>query len=137
MSEPAQDSQKLEGEKVTCPLCGANTEPFPGMELYACTNPGCYHHEQFPITVQQREKGMREKLSRRAADVIDGPWLYSMHWKRDEFENVTLEGYRKILKDFEGKVYWHEERANRLRELIPEIKAEIQKREAEEGDDGC
>lgn len=78
---------------------------------------------------------MSDALSKEAANAINGAWMHSMYWKRDEFGHVVLEGYRKMLEDAEKVATRHESRAARIRELIPEIHEEIAKRERWEDED--
>jgi len=85
-------------------------------------------------------------LERVAAAVINSDWHYSWHWERDRtktWEPLSLTGWKTAYNDGQRLLTSLVEHANRIREVLPLIEAEIERLEKwqaelekEETDDG-
>ena len=67
------------------------------------------------------------------AGIIDTEWHHSWHWERDEFGNITLQGYKTALQNaIEEKAYC-QQRIKKLDGALDFIKSKIALMEVSDG----
>ena len=80
----------------------------------------------------------RITLERVAAAVIDSSWHYSSHWERDDslaWRPISRKGWEDALQDGRTLLAGLEAHAQRIRDVLPLIEAEIARHKAREEDD--